>query len=116
MDVIIAYTPRFCRPSDARLTLLSKPFPDAVFPCHMPQTLCFELKSSQIESKPLKTIECEGKLYESSKVDLEVHNPYSQDCDFQIILKNVNNGNKKLPSPWHCSRKNIKIRGRQSAK
>ena len=86
-DVIISYTPRFIRPSSGRLTLLAKPFPDAVFPCKIPETMTFELQSSEIEAKPIKTIQCKGKLYESSKVEFEINNPYNTDCEFSVIIK-----------------------------
>ena len=136
-DVIISYTPRFMRPSNGRLTLLAKPFPDAIFPCKIPETMTFELKSSEIESKPVKQIQCKGKLYQSTKVEFEVNNPYIDDCEFNVIIKNIpihhdvstEKSSKKLidsslnetqsnkpciPSPWHCDKKVIKIKGKQS--
>jgi len=128
-DIFISYTPRFVRASDARLTLLAKPAPDAEFPCKVPDTLTFELKAVHIESKPTTVVQCTGKLYESTKVAVQVVNPFDADCEFEIIIKDIahqhHNNNRTrppmiaddkpcVPSPWHCDRRSIKIEARQA--
>lgn len=48
--------------------------------------MVFELVSNVYERNSIEKIEKSTKLYKASQIDLELHNPFPQDCIFSIQI------------------------------
>ena len=112
----VTYKAKFTKLVSAYLILLAKPFPDEKYPCMIPETVLFELKTKNVQIEPCKTIETQGKLYESKEIVFHVTNIYDKNCEFKLNLNNVSNSkhSKLFPLPWHFTKTTLNINSKET--
>lgn len=81
--VPIDFFPRFSRPSEGSVRFACKREPGGA----VGSTLVFNLKGAVESFKPSDSINVDARLYDLTPVELMVANPFSNDGDFTICLK-----------------------------
>ncbi|XP_071954714.1 cilia- and flagella-associated protein 47-like isoform X2 [Antedon mediterranea] len=92
-DLVVEFTSRFLRPAEGVLVLVGRRLGSA---CGT--TLVFNLRTSIDNITPSATIKCESPCYELNKVEIDVINPFDEDCEFRMVLVEANDTFPSMPS------------------